>query len=344
MARNNGMALVRADNKLKTTVNNAITPFLNRDMRRQGVDATMFLRLAAQQLEGADFRPDTLGPALLTFAMAGILPNKFLGHGYLIPYRGVVTPVFGYKGLIELGSRARPANGAVLTSKRFDVVLEDDEFDLSLGREQACVQHVFQSDRDPRSMDVYKRCQWAYAVFTYAVNVGGVIHQYHEVELMGKGDLEASRNMSRATKGPWKDWPVRMAQRVPVRRVCASGRIPLGAYPGAALAAEGAAEVGAFADYLRTLQQSAQTDRQAELMEPIIDAGMDAAIDAAEPAEMLPLERYMREAAPHHARLPRASPEDVYAIRNLLKKAWQTIMGDLPFGDELVQKHLDRVG
>jgi recombination protein RecT len=69
--------------------------------------------------------------SLMTAAQIGLEPG-INGHGYLIPYKGVCTFVPGWRGLVDLVSRAGRAT--VWTG----VVYAGDQFDYQLGDEPFC--------------------------------------------------------------------------------------------------------------------------------------------------------------------------------------------------------------
>ena len=49
--------------------------------------------------------PQSLLGSLMVFAQLGLEPNTPLGHAYLVPFKNEVTPIIGYKGLIDLAYR-----------------------------------------------------------------------------------------------------------------------------------------------------------------------------------------------------------------------------------------------
>lgn len=69
-------------------------------------------------------QPSLLG-ALMTFAQLGLEPNTPLGHAYLVPFRNrgtmEVTPIIGYKGLLDLAYRT----GQYQTIDAFPVYKDD---------------------------------------------------------------------------------------------------------------------------------------------------------------------------------------------------------------------------
>lgn len=75
-------------------------------------------------------RPDTILASLMTATQLGLEPG-INGQGYLIPYKGTCTFVPGWKGLVDLVSRAGRATvwtGAVYQGDRFEYQLGDEPF------------------------------------------------------------------------------------------------------------------------------------------------------------------------------------------------------------------------
>lgn len=256
MATENTMAIFRHGERaqrLQQQTRAAIDPFIPKEYR-QRLHYELFLRCAAAQLEGKQFRAESLIPALATFAMAGILPDKSRHHGYLVPYSGVVTPIFGYQGLIHLAYQARSANGAVLLDVVTDLILDGDEYDDSLPQDEMVRSHRPRGDRDPHE-DPKNGLRYAYARFKYGIAIGGIVERYDRIQVLARGELKAVRS----DRGDgWKAFPFRMYQKAPIRRACQSGRVELAYMAGMALTAEGAGEGGDIRGYARAVADMAR--------------------------------------------------------------------------------------
>jgi len=76
----------------------------------------------------AECSQDSLLGSLLMFAQLGLEPNTPLGHAYLVPFKGEVTPIIGYKGYLDLAYRTG-------NFETIDVhaVYECDHFEYELG-------------------------------------------------------------------------------------------------------------------------------------------------------------------------------------------------------------------
>lgn len=75
-------------------------------------------------------RTESILASLMTAAQLGLEPG-INGQGYLIPYKGTCTFVPGWKGLVDLVSRAGRATvwtGAVYAGDKFDYQLGDEPF------------------------------------------------------------------------------------------------------------------------------------------------------------------------------------------------------------------------
>lgn len=283
----NTMAKFRKKGPLQDRAKNQITPMIAPE-HRNTLSWRMFLRMAAHQLEGKEFNADSLVTALMTFACAGVLPNKYLHHGYLIPYKGVVTPVFGYQGLVHLAYRARGENGAALLDVSTGLVLRDDEYED--GSDDEIVKtHRVRTERDPRKHPKDDLIL-AYARFRYGVPIGGQVHEYERIQVSRPGEIRAidtGRNV-------WKSHPQRMIEKTPIRRACASGRVQLAYMAGMALSAEGQAAGGNLAGYAQTVQGLAAQQGVEHDIAGIVDI---------EPAPEWSASEYLKRVAPIHALL-----------------------------------------
>lgn len=288
MAQENGMALMRTDAGLRTRTINTLERFIPRELRSSGAMTGMaFLQMASAQLEGKKFKVATLPAALMTFAMAGILPNKALGHGFLIPFGGVVTPVFGYKGLLELAARARPANGARVLGCRANTVQEGDRWDESCDIGEAIRAHRPAQDRDPRQLG--DGLIGAYAEFRMVIDLGSRAHEYRVWEWMPAGEIWAAKASSAAvrakrTGSPWFNWPERMARVAVIRRACRSGVVPLGYLAGSVVGLQGVLEAGRAQQYMKGLREIVGPGADAD-MSHLLDMGEAAAEDWGDESE-----------------------------------------------------------
>lgn len=140
---------------------------------------------------------------VLAAAELGLEPGGALGQFYLVPFKGVATPIIGYRGLLELARRS-----GQISSIRAVVVYAKDTFKLTEGIEQTIV-HERHLGGDPGPL-----------VYVYAVaklKDGSV-----QVEVMSKAQVDAIRARSRSGSGersPWNTDYEEMAKKTVFRRL-----------------------------------------------------------------------------------------------------------------------------
>jgi recombination protein RecT len=74
--------------------------------------------------------PASLFASILHCAELGLNPSQIVGEFYLIPYKDIITPILGYKGLLTLLMRSDKVKKIWC-----EVVYEDDDFEYELGLE-----------------------------------------------------------------------------------------------------------------------------------------------------------------------------------------------------------------
>jgi recombination protein RecT len=74
--------------------------------------------------------PASLFASILHCAELGLNPSQIVGEFYLIPYKDIITPILGYKGLLTLLMRSEKVKKIWC-----EVVYEDDDFEYELGLE-----------------------------------------------------------------------------------------------------------------------------------------------------------------------------------------------------------------
>jgi recombinational DNA repair protein RecT len=328
------------ENKRIQAIRHGIVPMIP-EQHRRSLRWDMFLRCAAQQLEGKEFSPETLLPALMTFAMAGILPNKYNHHGYLIPYRHtksgktIVTPVFGYQGLIHLAYQSRSANGARLLDVRTGHILESDDYDSSADSEGMVLSHRARGARNPTKKP--KDFLLAYARFVFGVPIGHQIHTYERIQVSTSGEVAAVDKGTNVWKSHW----TRMAEKTPTRRACASGRVELAYLAGAALSAEGYAQ-SSPGQYMTAVQEMAGNQGHPHSM---VVEGLEEARESVAVEETWSTDRYRETAKFVHVALG-AEGITLEKARELSERlaGIREEMGAPPeFRDEIASSILDRL-
>jgi len=144
--------------------------------------------------------PTSLLQCVLVSAELGLEPGGALGHMYLVPFKGVATPIIGYRGLLELAHRSGD-----VSSIRAVVVRERDKFRLTEGIETII-------DHEPYLDGNAGPLKYVYCVIK--LKDGGV-----HVELMNRAQVDAIRARSRAANnGPWVTDYDEMAKKTVARR------------------------------------------------------------------------------------------------------------------------------
>lgn len=136
--------------------------------------------------------------ALMNAAQLGLEPNTPLGQAYLIPYNGEIQFQLGYKGLIELASRA----GVTI---QVHEIKEKDVFEYEYGLEPK-LRHIPKLGERGETLGYY--CVWK--------NKDGQFG----IEVASKSEIEKfAREKSKAYKnGPWKTDFDAMAKKTMIKR------------------------------------------------------------------------------------------------------------------------------
>ena len=94
-------------------------------------------RIALNELRNNDYlakiaiqNPESFVNAVVQASHLGLEIGGALGQAYLVPYKGEIKMMPGYRGLISLARRS-----GEITSIRAEIAYEHDEFDLTLGTE-----------------------------------------------------------------------------------------------------------------------------------------------------------------------------------------------------------------
>jgi recombination protein RecT len=171
----------------------------------------------------------SLFASVITCAQLGLEPDGVLGQAYLVPFKGKVQLIVGYKGYIALAFNS----GQVQTIQTHEVCA-GDEFSYRYGLHET-LDHVIK-DED-RSWDNITHF-YAYAVY----KDGG-----HVFEVMSRKQVEAIRNGSpgyqSSNDSPWdpkKPTSIQMGRKTLIRRI--ANYLPLQVQKAAAI--EAAYEMG----------------------------------------------------------------------------------------------------
>jgi recombination protein RecT len=150
----------------------------------------------------------SLFSAVMTCAQLGLEPDGVLGQAYLVPFKGKVVFIPGYKGLLTLAR-----NSGEISSIQAHEVCENDEFDFAYGLDER-LQH--KPAHGERGEIIYF---YAYAKY----KDGG-----HVFEVLTRADVEKIRDGSEGYKAfkagytkttPWNDHFVQMGRKTAIRRL-----------------------------------------------------------------------------------------------------------------------------
>jgi len=170
-----------------------------------------FLRVAMTAIRSngdlAKAHHGSLIGSLLQMAQLGLEVNTPLGHAFLVPYWNsregihIVTPIIGYKGILELAHRSGQI--AAIGAR---VAREGDEFTYT---------DSFQPDFR------FVRKAQADAPLTHAWCFGTTVHQGRFLEVLNRSDVLARKARSAAAKGkrgsPWQTDEAAMWRKTAVR-------------------------------------------------------------------------------------------------------------------------------
>lgn len=207
----------------KSAIDNALKPLLAsapniKKLLPAGMNDERFFMQVRRALMNnpalAECQPATLIGAVLEAADLGLDPSGRLGSAYLVPYKGKVTLIPGYRGLIDLAGRS-----GLVRSINAWAVYEKDEFRVRHGFTPEHIPFMSKTGEAPG--------QW-YAVWARARMVGGVT----EAEVMMKHEVLAIKARSPSAKSdfsPWNSDEVEMARKTVIRRLIK--KLPLSPTP-----------------------------------------------------------------------------------------------------------------
>jgi recombination protein RecT len=168
------------------------------------VTVEKFLRVAMTALQQnpnlLNMDRGSLFASVVTAAQLGLLPDAQLGEAYFVPFKGKVTLVPGYRGLIKL---ARQGDIGFVEA---EIVCLNDKTLYVLGDNSHFESMVNWQDRGPMVM--------VYALAKY--RDGGIAARV----VMTKAQVDAIRGRSQNANGPaWSDNYEEMAKKTALRRL-----------------------------------------------------------------------------------------------------------------------------
>lgn len=203
---NNGTALVSSrdkQNTIKDLLEKAKSSIVAVLPKHMPVDRLLKIALSATARTPTLLacEPQSLLLAVMQSAELGLEPGGLLGESYLVPFKGKVQLIPGYKGLIKLAR-----NSGDLKTIEAHVVREKDTFDVEFGLENKLV-HKPCLTGDPGEMV----CVWAIARYKDGA---------YQVEVMTRSEIDAIRGRSQAAEsGPWVTDYAEMAKKTVLKRL-----------------------------------------------------------------------------------------------------------------------------
>lgn len=157
-------------------------------------------------------KPSTLFGETIRAAQMGLMLGGGLGQCYLIPFKGTVNLVVGYKGYLQLTSRTGQS-GAVRAYTVYDI----DQFDYEYGS-NAFIKH--KPVKLPTAEEVKKRVAIAYYA-TCKTNQGEAFVVMSKAEAEQHRDKFAMARKGGGTiVGPWVDHFDSMAMKTCIIKLC----------------------------------------------------------------------------------------------------------------------------
>jgi recombination protein RecT len=223
--------------------------------------------------------------AVMTCAQLGLEPDGVLGQAWLVPSKGKVQLVPGYRGLLTLAR-----NSGQILSIHAQAVHRNDHFDYAYGLNER-LEHVPGSGDRGEITHFY-----AYAKF----KDGG-----HCFDVMSRAEVDAVRRSGQATDSAWANGYAEMGQRTVLRRI--AKLLPLPVQKAAALADLYESGRHAALDELGEIVIDLPSEMEtAQAEEP--QAPPRSRLDAFAAAEMSRVERVPKPEPPE---VPAAEPEPI---------------------------------
>lgn len=158
-------------------------------------------------LHGAD--PKTLVKCIIEGAQLGLSFDKNLGHAYLVPFKGKVQLMPGYRGLIALMDRSGLVRDVVA-----EVVYDGDLFEYEVNMERDILRWKPITKPIDRTDD---KITHAFAIIRLAN--GGVRHKVLDIEDLRETRARSAAYQSQGEKSPWGTDFAAMCVKTALRRV-----------------------------------------------------------------------------------------------------------------------------
>lgn len=137
-----------------------------------------------------------------TAAYLGLEPDPYMGQAYLVPFKGKVQLLIGYKGYIQLAR-----NSGMITQLAAHVVRAKDHFEYRLGLDEK-LEHI---------------PDFSGGEITHVYALAKFKDGSHHFEVMSRGEVDKIMEQSLEGKGgkfsPWKSHYDEMAKKTAIRRL-----------------------------------------------------------------------------------------------------------------------------
>jgi recombination protein RecT len=151
---NNQNKLIEFKNQLAGKMKQGIGNILPSSVDRNRFEMTCFYHIAQNpMLLDPKYNRQSLFLSLYTLAQWGLAPESHLGEAYLIPFKGRIIPMIGYKGFLRLAR-----NTGLVASIYARCVYTKDQFEIEYGFEQKIV-HRPNFDDPGEFRGVYAVCK-----------------------------------------------------------------------------------------------------------------------------------------------------------------------------------------
>lgn len=143
--------------------------------------------------------------AIIRAGQLGLDIDSMKGHAYLVPYKNECQLIVGYKGMLTLANRS-----GKLLSMEVQEVRENDEFEIEHGDNYG-LRHKINPRRSERGQII------GYYAYAHMSN-GGKMFEYMDQEEIN--EIKACSKSSNSYNSPWVTFPIEMAKKTVVRRLC----------------------------------------------------------------------------------------------------------------------------
>lgn len=191
------------------------------DAFRVGVGAAI---AANQQLaSAAKENPGSLLQALAECAALRLNPSPALGHFYLVPFKGQIQALPGYRGLLHLALQSGMVEDvfAIEVYRHEAQALKEQGLpliDRESGEPNVSLDDRLLLDKEPSPDDVV-------GVIALARVMGRPKPVTHTLT---RAEIDKRRKAGHGNTPAWKQWPIEQMRKTALRALLRTGRVPMG--------------------------------------------------------------------------------------------------------------------